>query len=189
MTFRRCLMTAIAAAMTALIMNHSQAEAYGRRTMIPPAYNVYPWGYVYPQFNPYMAPIPGYGIMPLPLATYGARPDNAGNMDALPYEPRSRSKLYPAVPYEPTPTGAAIDRTRARFEITVPTADAIVLFDGAKTKQTGVQRTFHTPSLTEGKQYSMTIEVQWRDEAGTSVTRRRTFEFTPGQTITHQFAE
>ncbi len=34
------------------------------------------------------------------------------------------------------------DVTRFRFEITVPTPDAIVLVGGAKTTQTGLQRTY-----------------------------------------------
>jgi uncharacterized protein (TIGR03000 family) len=109
-------------------------------------------------------------------------------VDQIDYIPRARPNLYPAVPYEPTPTKAA-DKTRARFDFTVPVPNAIVLFDGSKTSQTGINRIFNTPPLAEGKRYTMAVEVQWRDEAGTPVTLRRSFEFGAGETITHKFAE
>jgi uncharacterized protein (TIGR03000 family) len=186
----------------------SGVTASGRRTNIPPVYNAYPWGYVYPQFNPYIAPAPAYGVMPIPY--YGVGPQQGWGGGPLPYRgfepnfrqavpgpttndidyiPRARPSLYPAVPYEPTPTKGAADKQRARFEFTVPVPNAVVLFDGVKTTQTGLNRVFNTPTLAEGKQYTMAVEVQFRDEAGTPVTLRRTFEFTAGETITHRFAE
>jgi len=192
----------LAASVFLVLLCAADVSAFGRRTIMPPMYNVYPYGYVYPQFNPYMPgggyvmPLPAYGVTPLPLATwqmlgydYGIQKPPANTMNELDYVPRSRPSLYPAVPYEPTPTQRAADLKRARFEITVPTADAVVTFDGAKTTQKGLSRVFVTPSLTEDKLYTATIEVQWADEAGTKITRRRTFEFVAGETITHRFAE
>jgi len=50
----------------------------------------------------------------------------------LDYVPRKRPSLYPAIPYtEPPASGRKeVDVRRARFEITVPTADTIIWFDG-----------------------------------------------------------
>jgi uncharacterized protein (TIGR03000 family) len=144
-----------------------------------------------------VAPLPAYGVMPLPLATYQMQgydlygQPRSGESSGPGFEtmPRQRPSIYPAVPYDPTPEKSATDRRRARFDIAVPTADAIVLFDGVKTKQTGLSRTFMTPPLTEDKLYTSTIEVHWNDEAGTKVSRRRVFEFVAGETVTYKFSE
>jgi uncharacterized protein (TIGR03000 family) len=194
MTIQRCMATLLAASV--LFGLASSADAFGRRTIMPPVYNVYPYGYVYPQFNPYVAPLPAYGILPQPLATYQmwgydiGGPQTGGNpTDTLNYVPRSRPNVYPAVPYEPSPAEREADRNRARFEIKVPTKDAIVIFDGKKTTQTGLTRSFVTPALGVDKLYTATIEVSWQDEAGTTVTRRQVFNFVAGETLTHQFKE
>jgi len=204
MTFRRCIGTMLAASVSILLLCATDVSAFGRRSMMAPnygyGYNPYGYGYAYPQFNPYMSspgygamPLPGYGVTPLPLATLQMLGYDFVQKEAdtpqLDYVPRKRPSLYPAVPYDPTPQERAADLKRAKFEITVPTADAIVLFDGAKTTQKGLNRRYFTPALVEDKLYTATIEVQWTDEAGTKVTRRRTFEFVAGETITHRFGE
>jgi uncharacterized protein (TIGR03000 family) len=148
--------------------------------------------YYLPYENPYVAPLPGYAILPLPLASPNWRPERGwigfGRDSTSDRGPRSRPTLYPAVPYEPTPS--ATDRLRARFEIGVPYANALVTFDGAKTKQAGLNRVFVTPPMEEGKEYTVTIAVQWMKEDGSmSTPRTKTFNVKAGQTIQHTFVE
>jgi uncharacterized protein (TIGR03000 family) len=152
--------------------------------------------------NPYIAPYPGYGIMPLPFATYRSlygedlySSKNATPPGTLPtfqmdYLPRVRGGLYPAVPYEKAPDtrppgGAKDDVTRFRFEVTVPTADAVVLLNGAKTTQTGLRRTYVTPPLVADKHYVYTVEVQWTDDAGSRRTEKTSFDFLLGEPSKH----
>ena len=73
----------------------------------------------------------------------GARGDPGGAV--LAQGTLTISTPYPAVPFGRSPAEQQADLTRARFEITVPTADAIVLFDGVKMTQTGLRRVFMTP--------------------------------------------
>ena len=107
-----------------------------------------------------------------------------------------RTSLYPAVPYDRTPKPPepkVIDDDglrRVRFEITVPHADAIVTFDGAVTKQTGLTRVFVSPPMAAGKEYTVTIDARWKKQDGEmSQPRPRTFTVTAGQRIEHTFKE
>src|SRR5207247_1282936 len=110
--------------------------------------------------------------------------------DPLAPPPRMRASLYPAVPFEKSSETASADRRRVRFEITVPYADATVTFDGARTKQTGLNRVFVTPPMDDGKEYTVTIVVQWTKQDGTpSAPRQKAFTARAGQTIQHTFVE
>lgn len=198
----RCIGAFVAAMVLFSMLCAADVSARGRRggpAVIQSPYYVDPY---VPGFtpNPYIAPLPAYGILPPPLATYQMiygydpylggrqRSTTANSTDALDYVPRQRPDLYPAIPFGKSPA-VATDPRRARFEITVPVASASVLFDGAATKQTGLTRVFMTPQLVEDKFYTSTIEVVWRDEAGTELRRKKTFEFIAGETVTHRFAE
>jgi len=158
---------------------------------------VYPYYYYYS----YVMPLPAYGILPPPLATmnmlsrsdagyYGwqrTAEDYGYQLDAL---ARKRASLYPAVPFENLPEVRLADLRRVRFEITVPYADAVVYFDGAKTKQTGLRRIFVTPPMQEDKEYTATIKVQWTKEDGTlSAPRQKTFTVVAGETMQYTFVE
>jgi uncharacterized protein (TIGR03000 family) len=148
---------------------------------------------IYPYYNPYVAPYPGYGILPPPLATYNYLYGNTYDPayrthDARDYnEPpaRKRNSLYPAVPFEKSDRIA--DIRRVRFEITVPTEDAIVLVDGVQMKQTGLNRVFVTPPMDEDRLYSSTFEVTWSVGEGKTNSIRRTFEFVAGETVRYTF--
>jgi uncharacterized protein (TIGR03000 family) len=146
-----------------------------------------PW-YNY-SYNPYVAPYPAYGILPSPILlgawqysgnqVYNQRTtEDYGN-------PRMRTSLYPAVPFESGP--AVTDVRRVRFEITVPRENALVLIDGAATKQTGLTRVYMTPPMNEDRLYTSNIEVRWTDEAGKTQSIQRNFEFVAGETIRHTF--
>ena len=144
----------------------------------------YDYGYGF-HYNPYVAPLPAYGILPPPLATwnmlygdtspYGKRTTGGGGV-------RTQGSLYPS------PAEAQTDRRRVRFEITVPNADAVVKFDGAATKQKGLKRVFVTSPLQEDKEYSVTIEAQWPYE-DKILRRQKTFTVVAGETVQHTFVE
>src|SRR5215510_5618039 len=149
MMIRRCIGMMLAASVLILVASVSEAGPFFfRRAAMAPAYNAYPYGYVAPQYNPYApfgpytAQLPAYGVIPLPLATHqmlglDRATEYTPSTNEMLYLPRARPSIYPAVPYEPALT-KTVDKTRARFEITVPTPNAIVTFDGAKTSQTGL---------------------------------------------------
>ena len=207
---RRCFWALLAVSVSLLAV--SDLSAWGRRGpavidspdyYYPPfAGNAYPMTYGFPYNTPlgvpytipYVAPYPYYGILPPPFAAmqrYSA--NNPGpatgaysRADTLNTEPRKRGAEYPGVPFG---SEKQADLGRARFEITVPTAEAIVLFDGVKMTQTGLSRVYMTPPLVEGKDYSATIECTWKDEAGTSIRRKKAFDFGHGARIVHTFSE
>jgi len=182
------------------VLGVSELGAFGprRAAVIPAPYYPYPYAYSAPFYNPYVAPLPAYGVIPLPLTTYqnfygydpyfGARRPAEGPVgDPLDYVPRKRPTAYPAVPFGGPPEQT--DIRRARFEITVPFADAVVLFDGSKTTQTGLSRVYVTPALTEDKLYSATIEVSWKAEDGATIRQKKSFDFVAGETLRHKFSE
>jgi uncharacterized protein (TIGR03000 family) len=206
MMFRRCVWALLVAAVFLGSLGSSEVNAFGpRRVLVAPGYPgmYYPGPGYYPYYNPYVAPLPAYGILPQPLATmnmlygydsqaYGIQrtAENYGyRRDQFEAPARKRNSLYPAVPFEKSPEDRLTDLRRVRFEITVPFADAVVTFDGAKTKQTGVTRAFVTPPMQEDKEYSVTITVQWTEQDGTPRTRQKAFTVVAGETVTHTFIE
>jgi uncharacterized protein (TIGR03000 family) len=199
MKYQRFVLAVLAAVAVSISVGVMEGSAHG------PYYGAAPM-YYYPLYsdgpfgNPYMSELPGYGILPLPLNSeflidgrrnpYYMRSADDSTGVFPPQPARKRPSLYPAVPYEPTPKVPESDRRRVRFEIGVPYADATVTFDGAKTKQTGLERVFVTPPMDEGKEYTVTIAVQWTKQDGTqSVPRQKTFSATAGQTIRYTFVE
>jgi len=183
----------------------SEANGFGpRRGFVAPGYSYY----TYPSmdhsyyYNPYIMPLPAYGILPVPNNPLLYGPDWQGygvprTMQEYghPVDPptppaRARGSVYPAIPYEPSPENRLSDLRRVRFEITVPFANSIVTIDGAKTKQTGLKRVFMTSPMQEDKDYSVTISVQWPTQEGTlSTPRQKTFTVVAGETVQHTFIE
>lgn len=129
----------------------------------------YGWQY----YNPYVEPLPGYGILPPPLATLQMI-ERRFERGPLPPPPRVRAPLESA-------QDLVADVTRFRFEVTVPTADAVVLVNGAKTTQQGLQRMYVTPPLVVDKYYTYTVEAQWTDQAGVRRTEKTSFDFLLGE--------
>lgn len=146
--------------------------------------------------NPYAAPFPWYTILP-PVSPY-VFPGTAGGWShdwdlnrrasaedygyRLDYTPRKRPAPDPTV-LRPKNVDTRPDPRRARFEITVPSADAVILFDGVKTRQTGLERVFVTPPLDEDRIYSSTIEIQWTDSAGRNRSEKKSFEVYQGDKV------
>jgi uncharacterized protein (TIGR03000 family) len=63
---------------------------------------------------------------------------------------------------------------------------AEVWVDGARTRQTGVDRSFVTPPLDPGRTYSYAVRVRWVDGDGTA-ERTRTVRFRAGEQLALYF--
>ncbi len=70
--------------------------------------------------------------------------------------------------------------TNAEIRVLLPDPNAIVLFDGSKTTQTGTDRYFHTPPLTAGANNSYRIRAIWQ-ENGKEMSREDIVPVAPGQ--------
>src|SRR5437762_12253409 len=107
MKFSRCL-GAMLAAMVCLALVCADSGAFpGRRGGVPsPDYGYGHWyAQGYPYYNPYIAPLPGYGILPLPLTTiYG--------YDVPNYYTPGRTDLYGGRGYAGVPELDYIPRKR-----------------------------------------------------------------------------
>ncbi len=68
-------------------------------------------------------------------------------------------------------TGQAPDN-EARVRVVVP-EDAKVWFNDRMTQQSGTVRTFESPALTPGRDFSYDVKAQWRDKDGKDVTQTR----------------
>lgn len=180
----------------------SDAEGFPRRRVyVSPGPAVTNYAIpVYPYVSPYVAPLPAYGILPPPLATYhmlygsgylGDSParivPETGVRDPYEAPPRKRPSVYPAVPFGEVVEARGADLRRVRYEITVPFEHCTVLIDGVKTSQTGLRRVFVTPPLEEDKQYQVTITVQWTDDGGETRIRRKDFTVVAGETVKYTF--
>jgi uncharacterized protein (TIGR03000 family) len=73
----------------------------------------------------------------------------------------------------------------ALIRLRVP-ANAEVTFDGDKTSQTGALRSFMTPELERGNEYSYEIRARWMND-GKPVEQTRKVNFRPGDRFTLDF--
>ena len=118
----------------------------------------------------------------------------------------SSNRYYSSTPvyYYPIPSNVAVANNAApasdedyaygateeagnvvRINVRVP-VNAEVSFDGNKTSQTGSLRSFVTPALERGKEYSYEIRVRWV-EAGRPVEQARKINIRPGDRLTLEF--
>ncbi len=176
MTYRRCVGALLAAAVLLAAPSAVPAGEFAPRAYhgysVPSGapYQTPAYGWYY--YNPYVAPYPAYGILPPPFATLGMLDGNLG---------RARNQVQRERPPEKSADELVADVTRFRFEITVPTADAVVLVGGAKTTQQGLHRVYATPPLVVDKHYTYTVEVQWVDDSGSKRTEKTSFDFLLGE--------
>jgi uncharacterized protein (TIGR03000 family) len=70
----------------------------------------------------------------------------------------------------------------AHLTVTVPSSDAVVLVNGARTQQTEVVRRFQTTALTPGKDYAYEIQVRWTQD-GKPVEQTRTVTVQAGARV------
>jgi uncharacterized protein (TIGR03000 family) len=114
-----------------------------------------------PVVNPQQQPVVGQqpGTQPMPV----------------PGQVQQGYRSYYRTPTAEAPAGAVL------LNVQVP-ENAKVWIDGAPTTSTGLSRSFVTPSLTPGRQFTYEVKAQWND--GTQqVTRTRRIPVQAGQAI------
>lgn len=93
----------------------------------------------------------------------------------MPGQPQQGYRSYYRVPTPDAPAGTVL------LNVQVP-ANAKVWIDGAPTTSTGVQRSFVSPALTPGRQFTYEVKAQWQDN-GQQVTRTRRIPVQAGQAV------
>lgn len=128
----------------------------------------YPWPYAntYATYAPeyYYSTDPGLGL------AYSYPGYGFGDY----YNPSGSGVIYqadaPVAAYRPaTPPIATFNATptdRATIAVQVP-SDAKVWIQGAATNQTGADRTFQSPPLEPGREYSYSVKAQWTENGKT----------------------
>jgi uncharacterized protein (TIGR03000 family) len=81
------------------------------------------------------------------------------------------------------PLFAQDDKTTAKIKVKVTQADAKLYIDDTLTKQTGLDRTFTTPTLEAGKKFSYTFKVILTPNNYTTITRLKEVFVAAGQTV------
>jgi len=84
-------------------------------------------------------------------------------------------------------TGTTTAGQTGMITILVPSEDAQVWFEDTALPQTGKQRTFKTPLLTDGKTYNYNIKAKWTNDSGKSVEKTLPVSVRAGQTSTVDF--
>jgi uncharacterized protein (TIGR03000 family) len=87
--------------------------------------------------------------------------------------------FYAAQPAHPQP----LAQQTVTLRVLLPFADAQLMIDDLLTRQTGTERTFVSPPLDPGRDYSYTIQATWRPNNYTTITRTRRVAFRPGQKV------
>jgi len=83
---------------------------------------------------------------------------------------------------------AAVPADKARVQIFLPNASGEVWVEGQKMGGNGTTRTFDTPALEQGRNYSYQITAAWQQD-GQLATRERRVSFAPGQTVVVDFTQ
>ena len=133
----------------------------------------YPWYYGYGAY-------PYYDYSTYPNYGYGS-----GYYDPS-YVAPSTDDLSPALPYGSNAT-APISDGKAHLTVRVP-ADAKVWFEDQATKQQGAVRSFVSPELTSGQNYTYDVRASWQ-ENGRSVEQKRQVAVHAGSRITIDFTK
>jgi len=108
---------------------------------------------------------------------YGGSPSYAYNSPTVGYQ-----SFYPQGNYSQQQQP---DNNRAYITVMVP-ADAEVYFDGAPTQQRGPVRTFTTPVLDTGRNYTYQVRAKWTQN-GQPMDQTRSLQVQPGRTATVDF--
>jgi len=175
-------------------MNMPYGSGYGQPYGGLYGYSVSPYGYGYGA-SPYgMANPYGYGGYPYGgdasayYGGYGAGVLNPGLGGGFPAA-GGYSSMYPqttlTISNKMDKSGSSVT---TNVKVKVPVADAEVWFGGVKTKQTGLEREFITPTLPAGKNFKYEVRALWA-ENGKEVERTETVSFLPGQNLSVDFTK
>ena len=80
--------------------------------------------------------------------------------------------------------GPSVGQLRSRFIVTVPTAEAELVVEGATIKGSGTSRVVESGPLAFGRRYEFRFTVRWRPNRYTVLIRNRTVRFTAGEAVT-----
>jgi uncharacterized protein (TIGR03000 family) len=106
---------------------------------------------------------------------YAAYPSSFGNSTSYSYGAVSSEGYYN------TPTADSASNRHVRVNLRVAN-DAKIWFDASQTKQTGTARSFESPPLDVGQEYTYQIRVQWKQD-GKDVTQTRQVKVHAGDVI------
>lgn len=87
---------------------------------------------------------------------------------------------------QPGPVQSPAGANQAQLQVILPDANAEVALNGEKIPSSGRDRTFVSPPLQAGQQYSYTVTASWT-QAGRPVSDTRTVAVTPGRVIVVDF--
>ncbi|CAN5229279.1 hypothetical protein BH11PLA2_BH11PLA2_21470 [soil metagenome] len=87
----------------------------------------------------------------------------------------------------PLPGGAASSPTRATVIVKLP-ADARLFAEGKALSLTGTERTFVSPELPVGREYTYTFKIEY-DRNGRTLSDQQNIKVTPGKVNTLEFAD
>lgn len=120
------------------------------------------------------------GVMPWEYGKYqGYREPARRGSPALPAAPVARSPVKYTIRITTLPYQHTYDDPNVALVVAHVPEDARIWFDGDPTVQTGDMRYFASPSLTPGRKYAYTIQVQWYED-GHWVSQTHTFPVRAG---------
>jgi len=151
----------------------------------------YPSNASYPSSSPgYSAPYPGDTASPYSYAPsadfggYAPNPAMAGANYGIGATLANLSGLSQAPTTELSEIG-----NNAIMVVKLPMATASVTIDSKPTSQSGKTRTFLTPAIAAGKNYTCTIEANWTPDDAPPRWVRRQITAAAGQTVTVDFTK
>jgi uncharacterized protein (TIGR03000 family) len=130
----------------------------------------------YDYYGPGYALAPGYYYSSYPISGYAPQ-------YTLVTGPGGYTSFYPS---ELGGQGTR-DANAALVDVKVP-ADAQIWFNDARTRQTGTNRQFESPSLTPGKTYTYDIRARWMGDDG-EVTRTKQVTVRAGARVAVDFTK
>src|SRR5262249_21396091 len=83
----------------------------------------------------------------------------------------------------PAAAQQAVQREPATLRVRMPHANAQLTIEGKPTAETGLVRTFKSPPLDPGSNYTYTLVAVWQPNNYTTITRTREIQIKAGQTV------
>lgn len=157
-----------------------------------PAYRYPRYGYGYLPAQPYYAYWNYYYANPSyyyvdPGYYYGVYPTDYSGYSSAYFPGYDNHGSSPYASPRPAPAPAPAPRAdQATLNVRLPVPTAVVWIEGVRTTQTGVTRTFYSPSLSPGSDYTYHVRARWV-ESGRTVEQERTAPVHAGQQSTLDF--
>jgi uncharacterized protein (TIGR03000 family) len=128
----------------------------------------------------------GYGMMGMGGGMYPAYGGGYGMPSSVALMPMSYVAFYPPVYTTRAPVAAPpwplLPAAQPATVTVIAPADAVVLFDGQQTSQTGAHRVFTTPALVKGQSYHYMVEARFMQNGKSVLQTRRVQVYSGGET-------